>query len=91
MVLLRRQEDGHVHRVTCVRVSQQKACCSFPTLVVVGLWSRTFETCVKETRPEPYLLLDASLLLLVEGVTAAELGLSVLQFPGLVGREQSLC
>lgn len=91
MVLLRRQEDGQVHRVTCVRVSQQKACCSSPTMVVVGLWSCTFGTYVKGTRTEPYLLLDATLLLLVEGVTAAELGLSVLQFPGLVGREQSLC
>lgn len=40
---------------------------------------------------EPYLLLDAPLLLLVESVPAAELSLSVLQFPGLVGREQSLC
>lgn len=56
-----------------------------------GLWSASFGTYLEETRPEPYLLLDAPLLLLVEGVTAVELGLSLLQFPGLVGGEQSLC
>lgn len=54
------------------------------------LWSGTFGTYLEGSRPKPYLLLDSPLLLLVEGVTAAELGLSVLQFPGLVGGEQSL-
>lgn len=60
--------------------------------VLPSWWSalvRYLGTYPEGTRPESYLFLDAPLLLLVEGVTAAELGLSVLQFPGLVGGAQS--
>ena len=77
-----------VHRVTAARVSQHGACWS----PVMSWWYALLRYLwdLEGSRPAPYLLLDTPLLLLVEGVTAAELGLSVLQFPGLVGGEQSL-
>lgn len=43
----------------------------------------------KGGRREPYLPLETSQLLLIEGVTTAQLCLPALQLPGLAGREQS--
>lgn len=72
---------GRVHRVAGQGASRQSLAHS----------SAAFKDLAprKAAKREPYLLLQAPQLLLVEAVTASELCLSALQLPGLVGENKA--